>query len=650
MSATDKLQDKTSQTLDWRDGQPYSARFEDVYFSTSADNPQQGVLETEYVFLKHNQLAQRWHSLNQPTFTIAETGFGTGLSFLCACRLWLSSAPVAARLHFISIEKYPLTLAQLQQAHAIWIDLASISTALRAQYSALTEGVHRFSLFSGRIVLTLHIGDIQSCLLEIQTPVDAWFLDGFAPAKNPEMWQPALFAHMARLSHKQTTFATFTSAGMVRRGLSEQGFIVHKATGYGKKREMLFGQYINESMPKKTSNPNSIIIIGAGIAGCATAHALASRGVKVTVLERHGAIAQEASGNPIGVLYPRLAATPNTADAIALSSYLYTLRLLKQLGLNQTQFGPCGLLQLAFNARETARIEGIAERYLEENIVRYVSEEEASALAGIPLLHPGLYFPNGGWVNPQAFCHALVQHPNITVHKHARVHQLANQAQAWRVSTLQGEQYNAEAVVIANANEALNLAPSAHLPISAVRGQMTSVSANSQIASLNTVLCTEGYLTPAIQGMHCLGATFDSQDTNLDIREADNRSNLDMLRQMSPQLMGLKHQPMQGRAALRCATPDYLPFLGQLLDAAALTASPPKHKTPAHALPWHEGLYVNIGHGTKGLTTAPLCAELLASMVVGDPLPITSTLAHALDANRFLIKTLGLKRLVNLNV
>ncbi len=650
MSTTVKNQDKTSQTLDWRDGQPYSLRFQDVYFSTSADNPQQGLLETDYVFLKHNQLAQRWQHLSQPSFTIAETGFGTGLNFLCACQLWLSTAPSTASLHFISSEKYPLTLAQMQQAHAIWSDLANVSQALLAQYSALSEGVHRFSLFSGRIVFTLHIGDIQSCLPEIQTPVDAWFLDGFAPAKNPEMWAPALFTHMARLSHNTTTFATFTSAGVVRRALIAHGFAVNKATGYGKKREMLYGHFSSENTLKANPSPNTVAIIGGGIAGCATAYALANRGIKVTLLERHATVAQEASGNPVGVLYPRLAANPNTADAIALSSYLYTLRLLTQLGLEHPDLGRCGLLQLAFNTRETARIEAIAKRDLDSEIGRYVDASEASALAGVPLSHAGLYFPNAGWISPQAFCRTLLQHTNITVLTQACVAQLTKQQLEWQIHTQQGQTLSADAVVIANANEALQLAPAAHLPISAVRGQMTTVSANPQSASLKTVLCTEGYLTPAIQGSHCVGATFDNQDTSLDIREADNLSNIDMLAHMSPQLVGLKHQPLQGRAALRCATPDYLPLVGQLLNATALTASPPKHKTSAQDLPWHSGLYVNVGHGTKGLTTAPLCAELLASRLVGDPLPVALSLAHAIDANRFLLKTLGLKRLVNLNV
>ncbi len=179
---------------------------------------------------------------------------------------------------------------------------------------------------------------------------------------------------------------------------------------------------------------------------------------------------------------------------------------------------------------------------------------------------------------------------------------------------------------------------------------MTSVTATAKSAMLNTVICTEGYLTPAIDNNHCLGATFDPRDTSLEVREADNLSNLQMLTQMSPDLSELKIQPHTGRAALRCSTPDYLPLAGKLLDGAQLTASLPKHKTPVHALPWHEGLYVNIGHGTKGLTTAPLCAEILAGMMVGDPLPIESSLGQALDPNRFLLKSLGLKRLVNLAV
>lgn len=639
-----------ANSVDWRDGQPYSTRFGDVYFSTDSANPQQGIAETRYVFLQHNQLESRWKHLEQPIFTITETGFGTGLNFLCACKLWLETAPHHARLHFISVEKYPLTLQDMQQAHRNWPDFQALSEALLKQYNGLPTGLHRLSLFSGRVQLTLAIGDIASMLPQLHAPVDAWFLDGFSPAKNPDMWQPQLYQHMARLSHGQTTFATFTSAGFVRRGLAEHGFITHKANGYGRKREMLFGQFSGQDAIASPSHHSSVAVIGAGIAGCATAYALAQRGFQVTLIERHNQIAQEASGNPKGVLYPRLTAKPGALDCFALASYLYTLRLLKQLALPQEALDCCGLLQLGFNARESARIADIAQRALPADIVRFVEAAEASQLAGVPLAHNGLYFAAGGWINPPALCAALIQHPNITLQTDTQALKLKQADDQWHVINAQANVIAVNKVVIANANDALHFAQSAHLPLTAVRGQMTTLDATTNSQRLNTVLCTDGYITPATHGQHCLGATFSVGETALDLRAEDDQQNLAMVKRMSPQLADLQSQPHTGRAALRCSTPDYLPLVGELMDAQPLLQHPPKHKTEASTLAWHTGLYLNIGHGTKGLTTAPLCAELLASMMTGEPYPIETDLALQLNPNRFLLRDLGLKRLVNLAV
>lgn len=214
--------------------QPYSVLFQDVYYSSD-----DGLQETDYVFLQGNQLAQRWQQLSGDSFTIIETGFGTGLNFLCAAQLWLQTAPVNARLHFISVEKYPLTLPEITTALATWPTLSALSTLFLKEYPDLTQKNTAF--FDKRVQLTLLIGDATACLSKMATAADAWFLDGFSPAKNPEMWQPTLFAQMSRLSKAGTTFATFTSAGAVRRGLQAAGFAVHKQAGFGKKREMLTG-------------------------------------------------------------------------------------------------------------------------------------------------------------------------------------------------------------------------------------------------------------------------------------------------------------------------------------------------------------------------------------------------------------------------
>ena len=246
------MQNPNSSVIEWRSHQnspnqaaqlqPYSTQFQDVYYSS--DN---GLLETDYVFLQANQLSSRWQHLQNPTFTIIETGFGTGLNFLCAAKLWLNHASKDATLHFISTEKYPLSLPEITKALHFWQDLSNISAQFLAQYSALSPQNKTISLFNHRVQLTLLIGDATESLVTLDQSADAWFLDGFSPAKNPQMWQPALFTQMARLSNLTTTFATFTSAGVVKRGLQAAGFQVNKQAGFGKKREMLTGYFTGDS-------------------------------------------------------------------------------------------------------------------------------------------------------------------------------------------------------------------------------------------------------------------------------------------------------------------------------------------------------------------------------------------------------------------
>ncbi|PPD51904.1 MAG: hypothetical protein CTY12_07175 [Methylotenera sp.] len=222
--------------LEWRDGQPYASTYQDVYFSS--DN---GLLETDYVFLQGNVLQSRWQTLKTPHFTIAETGFGTGLNFLSAVKLWLEVAPATAMLHYISTEKHPLSLQDLTSALALWPTLVEFSHLLLANYEKLLQGDQALDLFQNRVRLSLLVGDATTQMHQIHGVVDAWFLDGFSPAKNPDMWQTELFQQMARLSAIGSTFATFTSAGHVRRNLAAAGFNTQKRAGFGKKREMLQG-------------------------------------------------------------------------------------------------------------------------------------------------------------------------------------------------------------------------------------------------------------------------------------------------------------------------------------------------------------------------------------------------------------------------
>lgn len=627
--------------LRWQDGQPVSQQFDDVYFSRDS-----GLAETHHVFIHHNQLEQRWQNLQSSHFTIAETGFGTGLNFLCAWDLWLKLAPANAHLHFVSCEKHPLKADDLKQALEFWPSLKTPGSQLIEQYHSLPSGMHRLVFEQGRVVLTLLIGDASNMLSQLHASVDAWFLDGFAPAKNPDMWQPALYAQMARLSHQNTSFATFTSAGAVRRGLQEAGFKVEKVAGFGSKREMLCGSFASGQTPE-LHTPAKALVIGGGIAGCASSHALASRGWQVTLIERHAGIAAEASGNPAGMLYPRLAMQETVMSRLALSGFLYNMRLLKILGLAPGDYSQCGLLQLAFDAREAERCKAISNLGLPTDIVQGLDANEASRIAGIPLTKNALYFPHAGWVKPPAFCEALSRHPNLQLKLSKQVIRIEKSLglwQAWDGETLLDE---APVLILATANDSLHFNQAAHLPLQPVRGQISVAPASAFSQQLKTVLCTDGYISPAINGNHCMGATFSPDDTALDIRHEDHLSNLKMLGKMSAGLQqGFKPEDLRGRAALRVATADYLPLVGALMDADALRLNPPRHYSKTPALPYLEGLYINTGHGSKGITQAAFCAEILASAICGEPLPADSKVVAALDPNRFLLRKLGLKHMV----
>jgi tRNA 5-methylaminomethyl-2-thiouridine biosynthesis bifunctional protein len=224
--------------IKWINNQPYSIDFNDIYF-----NSEDGLQETKYVFIEHNQLNQRFAALENSSFTIIETGFGSGLNFLAVAAHWLALAPSGATLHYISIEKTPLKLDNLRRAHEAWPEFAAISHEFLQQYTNLKAGTNQISIAGRRIDISLQVDDILTALPQISQKADAWILDGFAPAKNAEMWSDEVLAHIARLSKYGTTFATFTSAGEVRRGLTHAGFHVEKHPGFGKKREMLSGTF-----------------------------------------------------------------------------------------------------------------------------------------------------------------------------------------------------------------------------------------------------------------------------------------------------------------------------------------------------------------------------------------------------------------------
>jgi tRNA 5-methylaminomethyl-2-thiouridine biosynthesis bifunctional protein len=224
--------------LIWHENDPYSLDYNDVYF-----NSLDGLAETEYVFILQNQLIKRFTSPLSKTFTIIETGFGTGLNFYSAASHWLATSPKNTTLHYISIEKFPLKIEDMRKVADLWPAFMMTTTELLVNYQQIKPHLNIFNLAENRILLHLYVDDISTGLSQITQNADAWFLDGFAPAKNAEMWSDEVFKQIASLSIPGTTFATFSSASLVRRGLDAVGFNVQKLPGFGKKREMLSGVF-----------------------------------------------------------------------------------------------------------------------------------------------------------------------------------------------------------------------------------------------------------------------------------------------------------------------------------------------------------------------------------------------------------------------
>jgi tRNA 5-methylaminomethyl-2-thiouridine biosynthesis bifunctional protein len=647
--------------IDWVDGQPYSPEFGDVYFSRAS-----GVDETRHVFLEGNRIVERCAALAPgDVFAIGETGFGTGLNFLSAWRAFRETAHAAARLHFVSTELLPLSTADLGRALSLWPELQPLATQLLEQWNDQPRGWQRFVFDGGRVALTLLVGDARETLPQLDGVIDAWFLDGFAPSKNPELWTPELMQVISAHSRAGTTCATYSSAGDVRRALQAAGFRVEKTPGFGPKREMLRGvcevpvprPYRAPWLlrPVTVSVPRDAIVIGAGLAGTAAAASLAARGIDVLLIERHEAIAQEASGNAQGVLYAKFSPHDTALTRLLVAGMQLSLREIgRRLPEDASAWSRCGVLQLAHDATEVRRQGELARQAWPATFLRSVDRTEAAAVAGVDVETGGLLLEQAGWVHPPALCAAFARHSRIRVQARREALEIDRLPSGrWRVSGAGSWNEEAALVVVATAADARAFASVAHLPTHVIRGQLTHLSRNEASGKLKTVLCGEGYIAPARNGVHCLGATFGIRDAGVDLRAEDHRENLAMLPSLSPALAdafpdAVSHpERLAGRAALRCMSPDYLPIVGPVTDASGFSVRYARLSKDATtrfdaSAPWHEGLFISVAHGSRGLLTAPIAGEVIAAQALGEPLPVPESVADALSPSRFLAR--GLKR------
>ena len=386
----------------------------------------------------------------------------------------------------------------------------------------------------------------------------------------------------------------------------------------------------------------SAIVIGGGIAGCATAYALAQRGIAVTLIDRHDKLASGASGNPIAMLYPKLSAKPSMQSALALQGFEFTLHLLNQLPNYSDFFDACGQIQLAFDARESARQQLIAQQ------INYslLTADDASQVAGITLSLGGLYLPHAGWVRPAALCKALASAPLITTITATNALKIEQKSHLWQVIADKNIELESDIVVICNANDIQQFPQCHSVKITPMRGQINFFAENNFSQNIKTIICSDHSLSPAVAGLHSIGTSYSPKNANPHLSDTDTLQNLNALRKISPELYAsLQASSISGRVAWRSSTLDYMPLAGQIVHEENLRENPPRYNANPADLPWLSGLFVNAGHGSKGMITAPLCAELIACLVSNSTLPMEAKLASRLNPSRFLLKDLGLKQL-----
>lgn len=614
-----------AEPVDWRaDGVPQSARFGDIYHSESG-----ALAQARHVFLTGCGLPEAWSG--QPQWRILETGFGLGLSFLTAWQAWRADLQRPRLLHFVSVEAHPVSRDDLLRAAAAYPELAPLAAELGDQWRGLLPGFHRLAFDQGRVLLTLCIGDVQPMLRTQQHfEADSIFLDGFSPERNPQMWSPETLKAVTRFARRGTRVASWTIAGLVRDALAQYGFQIHKAPGLPPKRDCLQGVFEpawqirrRAPLPAPVAVPDRCAVIGAGLAGAAVAASLARRGWQVAVFEAGARPAAGASGLPVGVLAPHVSPDDALLSRLSRAGVRATWLQLEALLAQGCDWQACGVLE-----RRAAGLDRLPADWTAEgpNESWHASAAQIRA-AGLPADAQALWHARGGWVRPARLVEAWLAQPGIaleTDRRVARIEAPQHGLACWTLHDAQGTLLaEAERVVIAAGFESLALAPA--LALQPVRGQVAWGRMDDGMRLPRVPVNGDGHLIAHVPdpdgALWLTGATFDRDSSDAAPRRADAESNRERLARLHPDA-ALQLAPAFERgdakawAGVRCASGDRRPLVGPVDSASP------------------GGVWLCTAMGSRGLTFAALCAELLAAQWHGEPLPLSASQARALDAQR----------------
>jgi tRNA 5-methylaminomethyl-2-thiouridine biosynthesis bifunctional protein len=627
---------------------PFAPLFDDIYFSA-----EDGIKESEYVYLEGTGFLNSLGSAGARALSIGEIGFGVGLNFILTLKAFSEQAAASQRLTYFSVEKFPVVKEDLQDLYSRYPELQPYANDFLAQYPVLTPGMHSLKLLRGRVTLILMLGEATEMFSAYDGKANFWYWDGFAPSKNPDAFSAPLFAQVARLSHPQAQGSSFTAAGWVRRGLETAGFTMRKRVGYGKKRECIVGNYSNTTLCPELIKPwfspqklklvqagQKIAVLGAGLSGSAIAWSLAERGHAVSVYDPNG-IATRASGNSIGLYNVQLSKMQNPISRFTQSALSHFIQEVKNRGVPVRE----GIDRTGDPAKiENSKICLENSQYPEDF---YELKERA------------VHFSQCGMLRPSTLCELRVQAhgDRVSVIQKAviEIKRTENSKQGLKLHLSDHSVESYDHVIYAtgadHSTQGLQDSPLSELPVRAVRGQLIEVRASEKSLPFKNAKVQLGYVSPVapeISGHfhHVIGATYLTREPRPDQTEIDTEFLIAEAKKKWPEFSELTRDDfVLSQVSHRLSTPDKLPVIGPAFSATKFEQDYGRvlrgtRVLDLPALTPLVGEWILSGMGSRGITYSSLGAELLASLMCGEALPLERDLFEHLHSARFLMRQL----------
>jgi len=561
------------------------------------------VAECNHVFIKGNNLNERFKNLEENSkFYIGEIGFGIGINFLTTCKSWLNHTKQNQVLEFYSFDKYLFRLRDFKKLNISCPDLKEYISELELSYPRNIQGVQKISLFDGRIILNLIIGEINSTqeYIKLMNKVDAWYLDGFSPSKNPDLWSKKLFKSIHKSCHEKTTFSTYTSSGLVKNNLTESGFNHNREEGFSEKRHMLKGN-VDTQLKKNTSN-TKVAVIGSGIAGCILSYTLAKKGIEVDLYEKSDNICSGASSHELLVTYPRLSAHDTSFGSFTLHSYIFATNFYERLKTDAWK--RTGVIILNHDAASEKRQSSLLEKRADGEIYRFIDHDEASDISGIDIKFNGLIYEDAGYILPEEMCKFLIESPKIKVFTSSHVKNITKNKETVNLN-IGKQEFEYQNVCLCTGSDTSEIFDIDGIGIK--RGQVTHIESLDSISKIKLPVCAKGYISPRVNNIHLVGSSYSDSVDN-DLSEDDHLYNLNNLKLVIDEEMNV----VSGQTGHRAVSKDHMPVVGK-----------------------KNGIFINTCHGSRASVTAPISAEIIASMITGEAPPLMGRELKSLSPERF---------------